>query len=82
MGRRTKIMFQGKECDAESVDVNQTSEYWNQYLLDDGTVVKFKTVVTDVVKLIGEYDGEGNPVYVIKSKNIVSVSAPDSLKKK
>jgi len=81
MGRKTKLLFQGKEHEAEFIDVNQTNEYWNQYLLEDGTVLKLKPVATDVVRLVGAYDDEGNPIYVIKSKNIVSLSVPENLKR-
>ena len=82
MSRTTRINFQGKECEAEYVDIGTNSEHWNQYLLEDGTVVKMKLVATDVLRLVGEYDDERNPIYVIKSKNIVSVSVPDHLKRK
>ena len=34
-----KINIRGKEVDAEWVDANQTQERWNEYLLDDGSVV-------------------------------------------
>lgn len=59
-----------------------SGEHWNEYLCDDGSVVKLKTVVTEVLRLEGEYDSEGNPVYVVKSANVVTVSAPDNLRKK
>ena len=29
-----------------------------------------------------EYDNEGNPVYVVRSQNVISTSSPDNLKKK
>lgn len=79
---KTKVNYQGREWDAERVDVNQATEYWNQYLLEDGSVLRLKTIVTEVVKLPDQYDLEGNPVYVTKSGNIVVVSAPESLKKR
>lgn len=82
MPNTMKVTFGGKESDATPVEVNQASEYWNQYLLDDGSVLKLKTVATQIVRLIGEYDSEGNPIYVVKSGNIVTVTAPEHLKKK
>ncbi len=82
MPNTMKVTFQGKEFDATPVEANQTSEYWNQYLLDDGSVLKLKTVVTQIIRLIGEYDSDGNPIYVAKSGNIVTVTAPEHLKKK
>jgi len=72
----------GDQVDAEPVDINQASENWNQYLLEDGTVIKMKSVATRVVRLAGQYDQVGNPVYFINSTNVVSVECPDNLKKK
>lgn len=74
--------FMGKEVWAELVQVQDTQEKWNQYLLADGSVVRFKTVVTEIYRIEDEYDGEGNPVYFVKSANILSVNAPEELKGK
>jgi hypothetical protein len=63
--------------DAELVEVNNSSENWNQYLLSDGTLIKLKAVVTEVWRVEGEYDPDGNPVYVVRSGNIVTVNAPE-----
>ena len=82
MANKVKINFGGEEVEAVPMDINQTNEYWNQYLLDDGTVVKIKLVATKVLRVDNKYDNEGNPLYVIQSTNITSVNAPDNLKKK
>ena len=79
---KVKIQYKDKMVDATLVDVIQASELWNQYLLDDQTVLKFKTVVSQVVKIDNEYDSDGNPVYVVKSSSIVTVICPEELKKK
>lgn len=80
--KKIKIKYQNKIVDATPTSVNSSSEHWNEYLLEDGTVIKMKLVVTDVVRVDDEFDGEGNPVYVVKSTNVVSVSAPEELKRK
>jgi hypothetical protein len=82
MARKTKITFQGQQRDAEVIEINQSSERWNEYLLEDGTVLKLKPVATEVVKLSEVHDNEGNPVYLIKTHNVVSVIAPENLKRK
>ncbi len=79
---KIKVSFQGKEWEAESVDVNQGSERWNEYLLEDGSTLKIKTIVTEVARLSGQYDNDGNPVYVVKSGNVVVASSPEPLKRK
>lgn len=82
MTNKIKINFGGEEVEASPIDINQTNEYWNQYLLDDGTVIKMKLVATKVLRVDSKYDPEGNPLYIIQSTNITSVNAPDNLKKK
>ena len=82
MERRTKVNWQGKEVDAIDLSFQAAGEHWNEYLIDDGTVVKLKTVTTQVFRLEDHYDQEGNPIYLVKSTNIVAVSAPDKLKRK
>ena len=80
--RKTKVNFQGKDFEAELIDVNQAKELWNEYLLDDGSVLKLKVIVTEVAKLVDVQDKDGNPVYVVKSGNVLVVNSPESLKRK
>jgi len=82
MPRKIKVPYQGQMMDASVIDVQSSSEHWNQYLLEDGTVLKLKVVVTDVARIDGAYDAEGNPIYFVKSTNVLSLSCPEGLKKK
>jgi hypothetical protein len=66
---------------AELMEVQKADEKWNTYDLDDGTQVRLRTTVTEIWKVIGEYDPEGNPKYVVKAAGAMSVIAPESLKK-
>lgn len=68
--------------EAYLMSVSNSHEYWNEYILEDGTTLKLKPVATNIYRLEGEYDANGNPVYIIQSSNIVSVDSPDELKKK
>ena len=78
----TKINFQGREVDAAEVDFQTRKEDWNEYQLMDGSVIKMKLVVGGIFRVLDQYDGEGSPVYVVRSKNVLMVSSPDNLKKK
>ena len=77
-----KIPFQGEEVDATEVEFQTRREDWNEYQLMDGSSIKMKLVVGDIFKVAGEYDDEGNPVYVVRSKNVLMVKSPDALKKR
>lgn len=79
---KVSLNMGGKQVQATSIDVNQSGEKWNEYLLEDGTVLKMKLVLKKVYRVDGEYDEEGNPVYVMQSTNVTSVSAPSDLKRK
>lgn len=78
---KEKINFGGREIEATPIEVNQSNERWNEYILDDGSVVKIKLVLKKAVRAEGEYDPEGNPVYLIQTTNVVTVSAPKELRK-
>jgi len=82
MSNIVKLNFGGEEVDAEIIEVNQSSEKWNDYFLDDGTTLKVKLVVQKVFRVIGKFDHEGNPVYIFYSTNISATNSPGSLKKK
>jgi hypothetical protein len=69
--------------DGEEVDFDVIGEDWNTYQLKDGTVLKVKLVLAGVVRLNNKYDPLGNPVYMIKSTNVVRVmDVPGELKRK
>ncbi|MFA6600827.1 MAG: hypothetical protein WCU74_07450 [Candidatus Omnitrophota bacterium] len=78
---KVTINFGGRQVEAAPVDVNQSSEKWNEYLLEDGTVLKMKLILKKVLRVDNEFDGEGNPVYVMQSTNVNTITAPKHLKK-
>lgn len=77
-----KIPFRGREVDATEVEFQTRKEDWSEYQLMDGSFIKMKLVVGDIFKIEGEYDDEGNPIYIVRSKNVLMVKSPDILKKK
>ncbi len=82
MPNKVKLNLGGREVWGELVSVRSSQEYWNEYLLDDRSTLKFKTVVTEVYRIEDQHDAEGNPVYFVKSVNVLSVNAPEDLRKK
>lgn len=76
MERKRQIPIPGQGLvDVTEVGFRSTGEYWNEYLLDDGTVARIKLVVANVFRVDGQTDGKGQPVYVIESTNVTSISA-------
>jgi hypothetical protein len=82
MPRKRKIQGpDGSEYDAEVLSFQSHGEHWNEYVIDDGSLIRLKVVVTEVLRVEGQYDANGNPAYVVQSTNVVSVDAPDELKR-
>lgn len=88
-GRRTlakKIQFKGtdgKQHRATVVDVDESTERWTVLKLSDGTTLRAKIVVLSVSRIDDQFDSDRNPVYAIKSHNVLTVDeAPEELKAK
>lgn len=79
--KKRKMNFQGEEVEVVSMPFQTAGEHWNEYLLDDGSVLRVKIVVTEVMRVEDKYDGQGNPIYITNSTNIVTASSPDNLRK-
>lgn len=82
MAEKIKINFGAEVVEATPVEINQANEYFNQYILDDGTVLRMKLVATKTFRIADRYDQEGNPVYFVQSTNVLSADCPSSLKRK
>ena len=82
MGRkRTLKLPDGRTVSAEEMSFRTVAEEWSEYVLEDGTVVRLRPVAIDMLRLEGEFDPQGNPVYVVNAQQVVAVSAPDELRK-
>jgi len=79
--RRRKVRLGDQEVDGLEMPFQNIAEHWNEYLLSDGSVVRLKSVVTEIVKLDNRYDSEGNPQYLVKSAQVISVSASERARK-
>ncbi len=79
--KRTISGPDGKPLEVTEVSFQNAREHWNEYLLDDGTILKLKPVATEVFRVDGRYDVEGNPVYLLRSRNVVVVNASEQVKK-
>ena len=72
----------GAVREAELIEIASSKEPTNVYELSDGSVISLKTVVTEIWRVDGVYDGDGNPLYVTKSGNIATTTASEKLRKK
>jgi hypothetical protein len=77
---KQKINLGGREYQAESVEFETEREGWNSYVLHDGTELRLKAVVSQIMRVEGAYAPNGDPLYLVQSSNIVVTNAPDKLK--
>ena len=68
---------------AEEIEFeSESGEKWNSYILHDGTTLKVKAVVAEVLRVDGQYAPNGDPLYTVNASLVVSSNAPDNLKRK
>jgi S-adenosylhomocysteine hydrolase len=77
-----KVMWQGKEVEAEIVPIGEMKETVQTYILKDGSVLNVRLVVMQVARLKHEHNEQGDPVYVMKTQTAASAVVPENLKKK
>ncbi len=74
MRRRKQVRDEkGNLVDGVVVDVRESIERFSDVYLDDGTILKTKMSVTEAVRIDEQRDADGNPIYLVKSQNLVSV---------
>ena len=82
--RKTKVQVVpgGPLVNGMEVPVEESTERWSEYKLEDGSIIRLKQVLMEIIRTEA-YDPEGDPMYVVKAQPIVSVvEVPDRLKRK
>jgi hypothetical protein len=69
-----------REGEAAQVEFDAKAEPWAAYELSDGSVLKIRTTPTSVMRLEGEFDQAGNPIYIVNTQNVIQVNAPKKLR--
>jgi hypothetical protein len=72
----------GQQIEGTVMPFQVGGEHFNEYVVEDGTILRVKLVATEVLRVDGAYDVEGNPIYLVASTNVTAVSSPESLKQK
>ena len=80
-GKAVTVKFEGKDCTGVEVDVEESTERWSSVRLADGSRLRLKASVLTVVRLDDRFDNDDNPIYMVKSTNLLSVNSPDSIRK-
>ena len=81
MAKKT-VNLGGKQLAGEVVPFKTVEEPWCVYECADGTKIRIKLVVLEIVRIEDAFGPEGDPVYTIKSTSVVNTDAPDELRRK
>jgi len=60
--------------DGTVIPIKESTERWSDILLEDGTTLRVKPNVLTVVRIDNKFDAEGNPVYGVKSNQVMMVA--------
>jgi hypothetical protein len=79
--RRVTIKYNNEDLPGWDVPVDESIDRATELRLEDGAVLRVKVVVSAVIRVDGKTDKDGNPLYVVKAANNISlVSPPTRLK--
>ena len=72
---KKKLPIFGCEIAVSDVPIVELNEYFNQYKLEDGTILKVKGVATSVVRIDDQFLPDGNPIYIVYMSPVTSVQS-------
>ncbi len=82
-GKKTLPDQSGNLVTGDLVEVVESKERFSEIDLEDGTRIRIKPVVVEAVRVDGQWDNDGNPIYVIRSTTVMAVNnVADHLKKR
>jgi hypothetical protein len=79
--KKVKVPTPTGMADAVEVGVSSSDEKWTDIKLEDGSSLRLKSVIIGALRVEGQWDPEGNPLYMIKANQVMTVSAPEHLRK-
>ena len=80
--RKQTISVLGQNVVVTEIPIVKSDEKTNEYELEDGSVIRFRAVATAILRVEGQHDGDGNPIYLVKNGTIVNVvSAPETVRR-
>ncbi|MCL5953756.1 MAG: hypothetical protein M1509_04520 [Nitrospirae bacterium] len=78
-----KIPLFGHDVEVVEVPILNSTEGFNDYELGDGSKIRLKIVATSILRLVGQFNADGDPIYIVKNGQVVTVlQAPDALRRK
>ena len=79
--QKKKMDILGSMRDVVDTPVKSATEFFNEYVLEDGTIIKVKNVATNFLRVDGQFLPDGRPVYLVLSTPVVNVESSPAAKK-
>jgi hypothetical protein len=71
---KRKIPLFGKEVDVADVPITRATENFSEYELEDGSMLRVKSVVTSILRVEGQFNPvDGSPVYLVLTNPVTTV---------
>jgi hypothetical protein len=71
--QKRKMAILGAEMDMIDVPIKKATEFFNEYELEDGSVLKVKSVATSILRFHDQFTPDGRPLYLVLTSPAVSV---------
>ena len=73
------IKFQGRDIEADLINISSSDDDWSDFTLEDGTVIKIKTILTKVLRATTEKTEIGEPLYILQMTQITTTEVNPEL---
>ncbi len=74
--QKKKLPIFGTEIEVSSVPIVKATEFFNEYELEDGSVLKVKSVATSILRIEGQFNpADGKPIYLVLTSPVVTVES-------
>lgn len=81
--KRRKLNLLGRDTDVTEVNIVEKDERMAEYKLEDGSTIRFIAYPTAVLRVEGQYNADGMPLYIVMNAPVTAVvDAPENLKRK
>lgn len=73
----------GQDAEVAEMEILEKKDRPAEYTLEDRSIIRVNYVPTEVLRLEGQYNADGTPIYLVTNGVVVNVIySPDELKKK
>lgn len=79
--KRKMTLPNGEVREGSVIPFEPERENFSTYLLEDGTTLRIKVVLTEAIRIDGEYQPNGDPVYAVQAAQVLAVTPPEHLRK-